>query len=587
MNRSKLTSGCIAASLMLVAAAVGAQTPGEWTMPGRTQDLQRFSPLTQITRLNVKSLKVAWQFSTGVLRGHEGAPLVIGSVMYVHTPFPNIVYALDLTKPGAPMIWKYVPSQPAEAIPIACCDLVNRGLAYHPSGKLFIELLAGDLLALDAKTGKQLWRVPNADYKQGSTMTNAPIVIRDIVIVGISGGEFGVRGRVTAFDVNTGKELWRGYSTGPDADVKITGTPNANYASHQGKDLGVSTWTGDEWMRGGGTTWGWYSYDPELNLFYYGSGNPGTWNPDQRPGENKWSMSIWARNPDNGEVKWVYQMTPHDEWDYDGVNEMILADLTIGGKPVKALVHFDRNGFGYTLDRTTGKVLVAEPFGPVNWASKIDLASGLPIRNSQYGTTAKKNTEGICPAAIGFKDQQPAAYSPQTGWFYVPTNNICMDYEGVEVKYSAGQPYVGAIVRMFPGPGGNRGAFIAWDPAVGKIKWKIPENLASYGGALATAGGLVFYGTMEGWLKAVDQRTGTELWKFKTGSGIIGNPMTYVGPDGKQYVAVLSGVGGWAGIGVAAGIGPEDPTAGLGALGAFGDAGNFSNQGGILTVFSL
>jgi len=596
MNRFKLLSCGIAASLCAVAAVAGAQAgaaapvqpvQGDWTMPGRTADLQRFSPLTQITKLNVKNLHAAWQFSTGVLRGHEGAPLVIGSVMYVHTAFPNIVYALDLTKDGAPMIWKFVPAQPAEAIPIACCDLVNRGLAYHPSGKLFIELLAGDLLALDAKTGKQLWRVPNADFKQGSTMTNAPLVVHDVVIAGISGGEFGVRGRVTAFDVNTGKEMWRGYSTGPDADVKISGVPNANYPSMQGKDLGVSTWQGEEWMRGGGTTWGWYSYDPSLNLFYYGSGNPGTWNPDQRPGDNKWSMSIWARNPDNGEVKWVYQMTPHDEWDYDGVNEMILADLTIGGKPVKALVHFDRNGFGYTLDRTNGKVLVAKPYGPVNWASSIHLTTGVPVRNSQYGTTARKNTEGICPAAIGFKDQQPAAYSPQTGLFYVPTNHICMDYEGVEVKYSAGQPYVGAIVRMFPGPGGHRGRFIAWDATTGTVKWEIKENLAAYGGALATAGGIVFYGTMEGWLKAVDQRTGAVLWKFKTGSGIIGNPMTYIGPDGKQYVAVLSGVGGWAGIGVAAGIGPEDPTAGLGALGAFGDAGNFSNQGGILTVFSL
>jgi len=592
MNRFKLISGGITAGLVAVTTVAGAQAAapavqGDWTMPGRTADLQRYSPLTQITRLNVKNLHAAWQFSTGVLRGHEGAPLVIGSVMYVHTAFPNIVYALDLTKPGAPMIWKHEPQQPAEAIPIACCDLVNRGLAYHPSGKLFIELLAGDLLALDAKTGKQLWRVPNADFKQGSTMTNAPLVVHDVVIAGISGGEFGVRGRVTAFDVNTGKEVWRGYSTGPDADVKISGVPNANYPSHQGKDLGVSTWQGDEWMRGGGTTWGWYSYDPALNLFYYGSGNPGTWNPDQRPGDNKWSMSIWARNPDNGEVKWVYQMTPHDEWDYDGVNEMILADLTIGGKPVKALVHFDRNGFGYTLDRTNGKVLVAKPFGPVNWASSIDLATGVPVRNPQYGTTAKKNTEGICPAAIGFKDQQPAAYSPQTGLFYVPTNHICMDYEGVEVKYSAGQPYVGAIVRMFPGPGGHRGRFIAWDATTGTVKWEIKENLAAYGGALATAGGIVFYGTMEGWLKAVDQRTGAELWKFKTGSGIIGNPMTFIGPDGKQYVAVLSGVGGWAGIGVAARIGPEDPTAGLGALGAFGDAANFSNQGGILTVFSL
>jgi alcohol dehydrogenase (cytochrome c) len=599
MDRSKLLSSGSVAGLLLVAAATAAaqggaapapaqpQTAGEWTMPGRTADLQRYSPLTQITRVNVKNLKVAWQFSTGVLRGHEGAPLVIGNVMYVHTAFPNIVYALDLTKPGAPMIWKHVPAQPAEAIPIACCDLVNRGLAYHPSGKFFIELLAGDLLALDAKTGKQLWRVPNADYKTGSTMTNAPIVIKDLVIAGISGGEFGVRGRVTAYDVNTGKEVWRAYSTGTDADVKITAPANPFYESMKGKDLGVSTWQGDEWMRGGGTTWGWYSYDPVLNLFYYSSGNPGTWNPDQRPGDNKWSMTIFARNPDNGQAKWAYQMTPHDEWDYDGVNENVLVDLTIGGKPVKALVHFDRNGFGYTLDRTNGKVLVAEPFGPVNWASKIDLATGVPVRNAQYGTTAKKNTEGICPAAIGFKDQQPSAYSPQTGWFYVPVNNICMDYEGVEVKYSAGQPYVGAIVRMFPGPGGNRGRFIAWDPTVGKVKWEIKENLAAYGGALTTAGGIVFYGTMEGWLKAVDQKTGEVLWQFKTGSGIIGNPMTFIGPDAKQYVAVLSGVGGWAGIGVAAGIGNEDPTAGLGALGAFGDAGNFSNQGGILTVFSM
>jgi len=381
--------------------------------------------------------------------------------------------------------------------------------------------------------------------------------------------------------------VWRAYSTGPDADVKIVGDANPNYASHRGKDLGVSTWQGDEWQHGGGTTWGWYSYDPQLNLFYYSSGNPGTWNPDQRPGDNKWSMTIFARNPDNGEAKWAYQMTPHDEWDYDGVNENVLVDLTIGAKPVKALVHFDRNGFGYTLDRTNGKVLVAEPYGPVNWASKIDLSTGLPVRNAQYGTTSKKNTEGICPAAIGFKDQQPSAFSPQTKLFYVPTNNICMDYEGVEVKYSAGQPYVGAIVRMFPGPGGNRGRFIAWDPTVGKVKWEVKENLAAYGGALATASGIVFYGTMEGWLKAVDATTGTLLWKFKAPSGIIGNPMTYLGPDGKQYVAVLSGVGGWAGAGVALGIGPEDPTAALGAIGAFGDYINISNAGGTLLVFGL
>jgi PQQ-dependent dehydrogenase (methanol/ethanol family) len=590
MNRFKLLSGGLTASLMvLVAVSAVAQEAGQWTMTGRTYDLQRYSPLTAINKANVKNLKAAWTFSTGVLNGHEGNPLVIGSVMYVHSAFPNIVFALDLTKEGAPMIWKHVPKQPDEAKAIACCDLVNRGLAYHNSGKLFIELLAGDLLALDARTGKQLWRVPNADYKTGSTMTNAPIVIKDLVIAGISGGEFGVRGRVTAYDVNSGKEVWRAYSTGPDADVKIVGDANPNYPSMRGKDLGVSTWQGDEWQHGGGTTWGWYSYDQTTNTFYYSTGNPGTWNPDQRPGDNKWSMTIFARNPDNGEAKWAYQMTPHDEWDYDGVNENILFDATIGGRAVKALAHFDRNGFGYVLDRTNGKVLVAQPFAHAapNWASRIDLTTGVPVRNPTFGTTSKKNTEGICPAAIGFKDQQPAAYSPQTKLFYVPTNNICMDYEGVEVKYSAGQPYVGAIVRMYPGPDQARGAFVAWDPTTGTKKWEIKENLAAYGGALATASGLVFYGTMEGWLKAVDATTGTLLWKFKTPSGIIGNPMTYIGPDGKQYVAVLSGIGGWAGAGVALNIGTEDPTAALGAIGAFNDYTNMSNAGGAMIVFGL
>ena len=591
MNRFKLFSGGLMASLMvLVAASAVAQEAGQWTMTGRTYDLQRYSPLTAINKTNVKSLKAAWTFSTGVLNGHEGNPLVIGSVMYVHSAFPNVVFALDLTKEGAPMIWKHVPKQPDEAKAIACCDLVNRGLAYHATtNRLFIELLHGDLLALDAKTGKQVWRVPNADYKTGSTMTNAPIVIKDLVIAGISGGEFGVRGRVTAYDVNTGKEVWRAYSTGPDADVKIVGDANPNYPSMRGKDLGVSTWQGDEWQHGGGTTWGWYSYDQTTNTFYYSTGNPGTWNPDQRPGDNKWSMTIFARNPDNGEAKWAYQMTPHDEWDYDGVNENILFDATIGGKAVKALAHFDRNGFGYVLDRTNGKVLVAQPFAHAapNWASKIDLTTGVPVRNPTFGTTSKKNTENICPAAIGFKDQQPSAYSPQTKLFYVPTNNICMDYEGVEVKYSAGQPYVGAIVRMYPGPDQARGAFVAWDPTNGTKRWEIKENLAAYGGALATASGLVFYGTMEGWLKAVDATTGTLLWKFKTPSGIIGNPMTYIAPDGKQYVAVLSGIGGWAGAGVALNIGTEDPTAALGAIGAFNDYTNMSNAGGAMIVFGL
>jgi len=544
----------------------------QWTMPNKDYASTRYSTLDSINTDNVKTLKAAWTFSTGVLRGHEGGPLVIGSVMFVHTPFPDIVYALDLAKEGAPVKWKYVPKQDAQVIPVACCDTVNRGLAYA-DGRIFLNQLDTNTVALDAETGKEVWKVKQGDYKTGETITSAPMVIKDKVISGISGGEFGVRGFVTANDVKTGKQVWRMYSTGPEAEVGFPGS--------------VETWKGDEWKRGGGTTWGWYSYDPELNLLYYGTGNPGTWNPDQRPGENKWSMTIFARDPDTGKAKWAYQKTPHDRWDYDGINENVLVDINIKGQMRKVLVNFDRNGFSYTLDRVTGELLMAEPFVNVNWAKGVDLKTGKPIENPEKLTTSAKNIKDICPSAMGGKNQQPVAYSPRTSLFYVPTNNLCMDYEGVEVKYQAGQPYVGAIVVSHPGPGGNRGEFIAWDPTTGKKVWGIKESLANWGGALATAGDVVFYGTMEGWLKAIDAKSGKELWKFKTPSGIIGNPMTYSGPDGKQYVAVLSGIGGWAGIGAAGDIGAEDPTAALGALGAFADVADTSNKGGVLTVFAL
>ncbi len=558
---------------------------GQWVLPGNNYASTRYSTLNQITTHNVRKLKAAWTFSLGVLRGQEGSPLVVGTTMYVHTGFPNIVYALDLTREGAPIKWAYRPKQSGDVPAVACCDTVYRGLAYA-QGKIFMAQLDTTVVALDAANGKELWKVKQGDHKRGETITAAPLVIKDKVITGISGGEFGVRGFVTANNIDTGEQVWRAFSTGPDAEVLIGDDFKAPYPSHEGKDLGVSTWKDDEWQRGGGTTWGWYSYDPELNLLYYSTGNPGSWNPTQRPGDNKWSMTIFARDADTGMAKWAYQMTPHDEWDYDGVNENILVDLTIEGKAHKALVHFDRNGFAYTIDRTNGKLLVAEPFGPVNWASGVDLDTGIPIRVAEKGTEAGRNSKDICPAAIGAKDQQPAAYSPKTGLFYVPTNNICMDYEGVPVRYQAGQWYVGAIVRMFAGPGGNRGEFMAWDATKGEKVWGIKENLAAYGGALATAGNVVFYGTMEGWLKAVDARSGELLWKFKTGSGIIANPMTYRGPDGKQYVAIISGVGGWAGVAVALDIGPEDPTAGLGALGAFGDATKYSTKGAMLYVFS-
>ncbi|WP_246148356.1 methanol/ethanol family PQQ-dependent dehydrogenase [Skermanella pratensis] len=570
--------------------------PNNWAMQLGDYSGKRYSPLDQINTENVKNLRVDWSFSTGVLRGHEGGPLVIGDVMYIHTPFPNLVFALSIAEKGK-ILWKYEPRQDPNVIPVMCCDTVNRGVTYA-DGKIFLAQADNTLVALDAKTGEEVWKVKNGDHTKGETLTANPVVVKDKIFVGISGGEFGVRGHLTAYDIKDGKQIWRAYSTGPDADVMIDPQKTTMLGKPIGdRDLGVSTWNGDEWKIGGGTTWGWYTYDPELNLIYYGTGNPGTWNPAQRAkdgkregSDNKWSMSIFARDADTGEVKWVFQKTPFDEWDYDGVNENILVDMSVKGKPVKALVNFDRNGFVYTLDRVTGELLVAEKYDPtVNWATHVDMKTGRPAVDERYSTFANgpdTNSEGICPAALGTKDQQPASFSPDTGLFYVPTNHICMDYEPFEVAYSAGQPYVGATLSMYPAPNshGGMGNFIAYDAAEGKIVWSKPEAFAVWSGALTTKGGVAFYGTLEGFLVAVDMKDGKELYRFKTPSGIIGNVNTFVA-DGKQHIAVLSGIGGWAGIGLAAGL--NDPQAGLGAVGAHASLGQYTNLGGVLTVFTL
>ena len=569
------------------------QDPNQWVIQTGDYANTRFSKLDQINAGNVNKLQVAWTFSTGVLRGHEGSPLVIGDVMYVHTPFPNTVYALDLNADGK-IIWKYEPKQDPNVIPVMCCDTVNRGLAYA-DGKVFLHQADTTLVALDAKTGKPAWSVVNGDPKKGETNTATVLPVKDKLIVGISGGEYGVRCHVTAYDIKTGKQVWRAYSMGPDNEMLMDPEKTMELGKPVGKDSSLKTWQGDQWKTGGGCTWGWYSYDPQQNAFYYGSGNPSTWNPKQRPGDNKWSMTIFARDVDTGMAKWVYQMTPHDEWDYDGINEMILVDQDIRGQRRPTLVHFDRNGIAYTMDRVTGELLVAEKYDPtVNWLSKVDMDKnsktyGRPLVQARYSTEQNGedvNSKGICPAALGTKDQQPAAFSPRTGLFYVPTNHVCMDYEPFKVSYTPGQPYVGATLAMYPAPNshGGMGNFIAWDAREGKIAWSNKEQFSVWSGALATAGDVVFYGTLEGYLKAVDAKTGKELYKFKTPSGIIGNVMTYT-HKGKQHIAVLSGVGGWAGIGLAAGL--TDPSAGLGAVGGYSGLSNYTALGGQLTVFAL
>jgi lanthanide-dependent methanol dehydrogenase len=586
MPRCTLSVVFLTAILASCGTSSGSQESADWTIPLGSYNANRHSSLKQIDKSNAAKLRLDWTMSTGTLRGQEGQPLVVGNMMYFESSFPNYVYAVNLDDVGK-IVWKFAPEQDKFAPSVACCDVVNRGVAYA-DGKILSAALDTKLYALDAKTGQVLWTAANGDPQLGQTMTSAPLVVKDKVIVGIAGGEYGVRGYITAYDLNTGKQVWRAYNVGPDQDILVDPQKTIDGATGQpvGENSSLKTWQGDEWKLGGGTTWGWITYDPQLNLFYYGSGNPGTWNPSQRPGDNKWSTTIFARNPDTGMAAWAYQMTPHDEWDYDGINEGVLSDTTVDGQTIPTVTHFDRNGFAYVLDRRSGKLLRANKFDPsTNWAKEIDLKSGRPVLNPDKETHEDVNVKEICPAAQGAKNHQPASYDPRTKLFYVGTNHICMDYQAFGVKYKSGFPYVGAILSMYPADHGNiRGRLIAYDTVSGQSKWATDETFQVYSGPLTTDGDVLFYGTLDGWFKAVDEDSGKELYKFHAPSGIIGNPMTYA-YKGKQYVAVLSGVGGWAAIGLAEGL--TKGTEGLGAVGLTTSLADYTNLGGTLMVFSL
>jgi lanthanide-dependent methanol dehydrogenase len=558
---------------------------GQWPMAAKNFASTRFSTLTEINTGNVKDLKLAWTFSTGLTRGHEAAPLIVNNTMYVVTPWPNLLYALDLTKPGGPVKWTYAPHPSASSQGVACCDVVNRGAAYY-NGRIYYNTLDVHTVAVDANTGKEVWKVALGDINLGESITMAPLIVKGKVIVGNSGGEFGVRGWLAALDAGTGKLLWRAYATGPDGDVLIGPNFKPFYEQDRGKDLGMKTWQGEQWKIGGGSGWSWISYDPDLDLIYYGTSNPGPWNPEQRPGDNKWTCTLFARHPDTGEAIWAYQMNPHDDHDYDGINENILLDLTIQGRARKVLAHPDRNGRMYLLDRATGEVLSAEAFANQNTSESVDLKTG-KIKYVASKATGFKTVRDICPAAPGGKDWQPSSFSPTTGLIYIPHNNLCMEYEGVQANYIAGTPFVGANVRMYAGPGGHRGELSAWDPVAAKAVWTVKERFPAWSGTVVTAGDVVFYGTMDGWFKALNARTGALLWQFKVGSGIISQPVTYRGPDNKQYVAVLSGVGGWSGAIVAGGLNAKDGTGALGFVNAMADLPNYTTKGGMLYVFSL
>ncbi len=520
---------------------------GQWTQQARDYANTRYSPLTQINKQNVGRLRMAWSFSDGQMYGHEGAPLVVGDTMYLVTPFPNIAYALDLSKPGAPIKWVFQPNPDPRAIGKACCDKVLRGWSYA-DGKLIYNLLDNSTVAVDAKTGKEVWRVKLDDVTKGPTMTMSAFVVGDRIYVANSGGEMGINGWFQALDVKDGHTVWKAFNNGPDAGMLIGSDFKPHYPWMVGKDLGVTSWPGEMWKQGASAAWGWVSYDPDLNAIYYGTSNPGPRTPSQRPGLNLWSAAVFARDATTGAAKWAYQFTPHDEWDYDGVNENVLIEIPWKGARRKVLVHFNRNGFAYTIDRTNGEVLVAKAFGHQNWAKEIDLKTGMPIVNEAAHPYVEKKVENICPPDIGVKNWNPSAFSPRTGLLYAGVFNSCMDLTNHIVQYIPSSPYDGMEMQRHAGPGGNWGEFIAWDPVQGKRIWSIKENLYVWSGAVVTGSDLVFYGTMDGWFRAVDARSGKVLWSQKLGSGITAAPMTFVGPDKRQYVAVYAGVGGGAGV---------------------------------------
>lgn len=548
--------------------------PNNWAYPRGQYNNQGYSELSQINTRNVKDLKLAWTFSTGVNRGHEGAPLVIDGVMYLHTAFPNNIYALDLNN-DQKILWSYFPKQEPSTQAVLCCDNVNRGLGFG-DGKIYLQQNNGMLVALNAKTGSVAWQVQVNDPKTGATNTNAPQVIKDKVLTGCAGGEFGVRCFMAAYYLKDGALAWKAYSTGSDAEVLIGNDFNqanpqysalsvyqdVNGGNKQGgsfkplaneqlkvgeKELGMRTWLKpqqekDGWQNGGGAVTGYFSFDAKTNLVYYGTGNPGVWNPDVRPGDNKWASSVFARDVDTGQAKWAMQTTPHDEWDYDATNEVILFE-----KDKKTYAtQINKNGFIYTWQADNGTLIAAEKVHPfVNWATSVDLKTGVPAKDARYSTHQDYNMKGGCPSSFGAKGINPAAYSPKTKLLYVPLYHTCMTYEPVESNYVQGQPWVGATTSKSPAiqSGYPYGAISAFDLGSNKSKWVKNETYLATSGILATAGNLVFYDAGDRWFKAVKAQTGEDLWRFQVSNPVVGNPFSFTN-KGKQYVGVMAGIGG-------------------------------------------
>ncbi len=525
----KLFTPLVLGMTMGLASIASAQN---WPVYGGDSGNTRYSQSTQINASNVDKLKVQWALQLGTNRSQESTPILVGDTLFVTSSFgPKNTFAVN-AKTGE-IKWTYQPDIPKGIDQYACCDVNNRGVA-HADGKIFLGRLDAHVVALDEKTGKELWKTAIIDYTSGSVITSPPTIVKNLVITGYGGGEYGVRGSIVALDQKTGKEVWRTQT------VPQPGEP------------GGDTWKGDSGKFGGAVAWHIGSYDPKLNLVYYGTSNPSPWSASVRGNDssdvgkfsNLYSASVLALNADTGKITWHYQFTPHDAWDYDGVNELVFADLPVEGKKTPVIMQANRNGFFYVIDRASGKLISAKKYvEATNWATGIDLKTGTPIEAAGNAKRPgmKRKASDVCPNLIGGKNWMPMSYSEATGLVYIPTMNLCMDMEGIQSEYKRGAFYLGVNFDLGKvGPGGHMGGVKAWDPIKQQEVWFNKEDLPYTGGMMTTKSNLLFHGDIRGMFKAVDAKTGKTLWKFNTGSGITAAPMTYT-LDGKQYIAVVSG----------------------------------------------
>ena len=553
----------IVGAALATASSAGIAQKGQWLHYGNDHANTRYSDLKQINAGNVNRLKVAWIHSLGTLETQESTPLVVGDTMYVTSSTgPRYVFALD-AKTGKTK-WAHQPEMPNDYFATVCCGLDNRGVAYA-NGKVFFGRLDAKLVALDANTGKRLWTTTVENYRNGHAITSPPLVYKNLVVTGIAGGEYGIRGFVAAYDQETGEEVWKSYT------IPGPGEP------------GNDTWRGDTWKTGAASTWGVGSYDAKLNTVYWSTSNAGPWGGHERSIDssdfgqytNLWTASQLAFDADTGEIKWGYQWTPNDVWDYDGINEAVLHDLKIGGRTVPALMHADRNGFFYVLNRANGELISADKFVSVNWATHVDMNTGRPVEtaNNEKRPQLGKWARNVCPNLIGGKNWSPMSFHPGTGLVYMPVFNMCMDIANKEEEYTPGRFYLASEFNLDQAgaTGSHLAEFMAWDPVRKRVAWTIEEDLPFVGGAMSTAGNLVFYGNQHGMLYALNARTGKVLWEFDVGTGIIQSPMTY-SVGGKQYVAIVAGRS-------------KGPPSFFGKIGQ--RVIDASPEGGVLVVFAL